>query len=223
MSPRRPKRATERDVETRLRVIQAAIDCILEQGFYRASSNAIAERAGLTWGVIQYYFGTREVLMLAVLEEGTQRLLDDLTTAEITAESLEKRIEEFIAVVERYYANPEHLAFIQVLLNLSHDPRTSEETRATMMSIARPVEAELNRLAAQLFAGTAVGRATWRRFVFHVVRGLALSELMLTTLPFATTMERDFPLHRRMLADALRLLIEQEVDRAEAGWKHSNH
>src|SRR6266568_236456 len=100
MSPRRPKQSTERDVEPRQRVIQAAIDCILEQGFYRASSNAIAERAGLTWGVIQYYFGTREVLMLAVLEEGTQRLLDDLTTAEITADSLEERIEEFIAVVE---------------------------------------------------------------------------------------------------------------------------
>jgi len=31
---------------TRQRVIEAAILCILEQGFYRASSNAIAERAG---------------------------------------------------------------------------------------------------------------------------------------------------------------------------------
>jgi AcrR family transcriptional regulator len=223
MSPRRARDSAERDVETRQRVIQAAIDCILEQGFYRASSNAIAERAGLTWGVIQYYFGTRESLMLAVLEEGTQRLLDQLTRAQITGGTLEERIEEYIAILERYYANPEHLAFVQVLLNLSHDPRTSNESRDTMMSISRPVEAELNRLAAKLFEGTGVRRAAWRRFVFHVVRGLALSELMLTTVPVETTVDRDFALHRRLLADALRLLIEQEIDRAGVGWKHSNH
>jgi len=38
-------RATRGGQRHRQRVIEAAIQCILEQGFYRASSNAIAERA----------------------------------------------------------------------------------------------------------------------------------------------------------------------------------
>ena len=62
------RRTGAQDSISRQRVIDAAIACILDQGFYRASSNAIAERAGVTWGVIQYHFGTREALMLAVLE-----------------------------------------------------------------------------------------------------------------------------------------------------------
>ena len=57
------RRTGAQDSISRQRVIDAAIACILDQGFYRASSNAIAERAGVTWGVIQYHFGTREALM----------------------------------------------------------------------------------------------------------------------------------------------------------------
>src|SRR5215469_15201605 len=87
--PRSSRRKPNGDGDSRQRVLDAAVRCILEQGLYRASSNAIAEEAGLSWGVIQYYFGTREGLMLAVLDEGTQRLLDDLTTADIRAETLE--------------------------------------------------------------------------------------------------------------------------------------
>ena len=61
------------DESTRGRVVDAAIECILDEGFYRASSNKIAKRAGVTWGVIQYHFGTREALMLAVHERGAPR------------------------------------------------------------------------------------------------------------------------------------------------------
>ncbi len=40
------------DSATRDRVIAAAITCILERGYYRASTNEIARTAGVTWGVI---------------------------------------------------------------------------------------------------------------------------------------------------------------------------
>jgi len=110
---------------TRQRVIEAAIQCILEQGFYRASSNAIAERAGLSWGVIQYHFGTREALMLGVLEEGTGRLARQLRAADIHGETLVERVEEYFEILAEYYESPDYLAFTQVLLNLSHDPTTS--------------------------------------------------------------------------------------------------
>ena len=63
----RPAAKSAVDLATRERVIAAAVDSILERGFYRASSNEIARRAGVTWGVIQHHFGTREALMLAVL------------------------------------------------------------------------------------------------------------------------------------------------------------
>jgi AcrR family transcriptional regulator len=215
-APKRAKQAPalkgKRDQATRQRVIEAAIRCILEQGFYRASSNAIAERAGLSWGVIQYYFGSRESLMLAVLEEGTHRLINDLSGAEITGETLKERIEQYIAIVERYYADPEYLAFIQVLLNLSHDPKTSAQTRETMMSITATVDAQLDRLGKNVVAGRTAQDRELRGVVFHAIRGFALSEVMLATLPFdIQSAARHFPTQRQLLAEALSLLIQKET------------
>jgi AcrR family transcriptional regulator len=216
---RAPKRAKQApslkgkgDQATRQRVIEAAIRCILEQGFYRASSNAIADRAGLSWGVIQYYFGSRESLMLAVLEEGTRRLIDDLSSADLTGQTLNERIEQYITIVERYYADPEYLAFIQVLLNLSHDPRTSAQTRETMTSITATVDAQLDRLGKMVIAGRTAHDRELRGAVFQAIRGFALSEVMLGTLPYDTRSQaRHFPTQRRHLTDALTLLIEKET------------
>jgi AcrR family transcriptional regulator len=198
--------------DTRQRVVEAAIQCILEQGFYRASSNAIAERAGLTWGVIQYYFGTREKLMLTVLQEGSKRLAEDLRNAEIVGTTLTERVEQLFDILDVYYGSPDYLAFIQVLVNLGHDPRTSEQTRQTMAEINEQANPELNRLLARVFAGTGIRRRDIRNVLFHALRGLSLSHVMLTTAePQAHTTSRQQSLaERRLLARALSLLIEQE-------------
>lgn len=214
--PRREDRAddggAQANGDSRRRLIEAAIQCILEQGFYRASSNAIAERAGLTWGVIQYYFGTREKLMLAVLQEGSRRLADDLRTADITAATLTGRVEEFFDILDRYYGSPDYLAFTQVLLNLGHDPRTSEQTRQTMDEINEQANPELKRLLTRVFAGTGVRRRDIRNLLFHALRGLSISHVMLATVqPDDRLAARQEELaERRLLARALSLLIEQE-------------
>src|SRR5687767_120561 len=82
------------EASTPKKVVEAAIACILEEGFYRASSNEIARRADVTWGVIQYHFGSREALMLAVLEYAASDLQSALARATITGATLEERIEQ---------------------------------------------------------------------------------------------------------------------------------
>src|SRR3954447_12461962 len=80
-------------------VLDAAVACILERGFYRASSNEIARRAGVSWGVIQYHFGTREALMLAVLEDGARRFTELVAGGRIDGGSVEERISQLLAVL----------------------------------------------------------------------------------------------------------------------------
>ena len=198
------------DSISRQRVIDAAIACIIDQGFYRASSNAIAERAGVTWGVIQYHFGTREALMLAVLEEGTRRLNDVVVTAEITGETVTERVAQYMDILLKYYGSLDYLAFSQVLINLTHDPRTSQQTRETMARIGESVNPELNRLQRKVLAGTGIRRPAVRSLLFHALRGLALSHVMLETLPEQPQTPRHFPEQRRLLAEALGMLIEAQ-------------
>jgi AcrR family transcriptional regulator len=195
---------------SRQRVVEAAIACILDQGFYRASSNAIAERAGVSWGVIQYHFGSRETLMLAVLEEGTRRLNDVVLTAEITGETVTERVAQYMEILASYYGSPQYLAFSQVLINLEHDPRTSQQTRATMSRISESVSPELNRLLGKVLKGTGIRRPAVRSLLFHALRGLSLSHLMLETVPDRRDESRLFAEHRRLLAEALGLLVEAQ-------------
>ena len=205
---RRPTDADD-DQGTRQKVVQAAIQCILDQGFYRASSNAIAETAGLSWGVIQYYFGSREGLMVAVLEEGNRRLKDVLSRAKITGATMTERLEEYFQILEGYYGHSDYLAFIQVLLDLSHDPRTSALTVDAMTRGSEDIDVEFVRLTNQLFAGTGIRRPALRHLPFHALRGLALSEVMLETLPYDTTTRRKRVLDQgSLLAQALSLLME---------------
>src|SRR5882724_10155130 len=110
---------------TRRRVLSAAVETILEEGFYRASSNRIAERAGVSWGVIQYHFGSREQLLLAVATEGSAHLLESVRDAKIHGDTLQERIDSLADVIWVHYRRPEFLAHVQVLLNLAKDPRTT--------------------------------------------------------------------------------------------------
>lgn len=204
-------RKTGRDSgSARQDVVDAAIGCILELGFYRASSNAIAERAGVTWGVIQYHFGNREKLMLAVLEEGSRRLADDLRSAEITGTGLAERMEEFFDILAEYYGSPDYLAFIQVVMNLSHDQNTSEQTRQTLSQLNEQANPEVNRLLSQVIADTVVDQHDARGLLFHALRGLSMSYIMLTTLePLGyAPAQHQFLANRRLLAQALSLLME---------------
>jgi AcrR family transcriptional regulator len=206
------------DSASRQRILNAAVQCILEQGLYRASSNAIAEHAGLSWGVIQYYFGTREALMLAVLEEGTRRLDAAVRDAEITGATLVERVESYLEVLSRYYGSPDYLVFTQVLISLSHDPRTSAQTRERLERVNAATQPPMRRLQAQVLAGTGVTEPAVGSLLFHSLRGLALSQVMLSTIPSVDLPEvsREFPAHRRLLAEALALLIERQGARPAA-------
>src|SRR5207302_2244907 len=110
---------------TRQRLLDAAVVCILDKGYYRASSNEIARRAGVSWGVIQYHFRTRERLMLAVFEDACQKLIDHSRNTEITGSTVHEQLLSYFDYLMGYYGLPEYLAHVEISLNLVRDPDTS--------------------------------------------------------------------------------------------------
>ncbi|SEP20478.1 TetR/AcrR family transcriptional regulator [Trujillonella endophytica] len=206
------------DQPARAAVVEAAIQCILERGLYRASSNAIAERAGVTWGAIQHHFGSREALMLAVLEEGNDRLRRLLAAAEIGGGTVEERVAAYLGVLDAYYGSREYLAFMQVLLTLAHDPRTSEQTLATMQRITGSVDADLHRLAGEVLAGTGADEATLGPLLFHALRGMAMSHVMISANPPAYGAGRaaEFATQNELLVQAIGLLLAPRTGRFES-------
>ncbi len=63
-----------RGEETRGRILEAALDLFAASGFDGASTRTIAERAGVNLPAIQYYFGSKEGLYRAVVEQFSQHM-----------------------------------------------------------------------------------------------------------------------------------------------------
>src|SRR3954469_961444 len=167
----RTRRRRRVDGELRWRrVIDAAVATILEMGYYQASSNEIARRAGVTWGALQHQFGTREGLLLEVLNDNWAKLHDHMATAEISGGTLEARLHSVVDVLALYYEQPEHLVQLQILLDLSRNPNASKSTRKAIVAHG----AELTSAWQPLF-DRALGGASEERdlvaYAFLTLRG----------------------------------------------------
>ena len=205
------------DDSTRARVVDAAVACILDEGFYRASSNKIARRAGVTWGVIQYHFGTREALLVAVHERGLDELDRCLAEAVITGDTVQRRLESFVDALWAYYRRPEFLAYMQVLLNLSHDPTTADSTRAALKSVGARVNERVPALARAVVGPEMSDREVERigRFFYNVVRGLALDQELLEAMPIEHSTAAEFDAQRAELVRVLARATGLATPRAE--------
>lgn len=61
---------------TRALLLAAAGDLLREEGYAATSTRAVAERAGTRLSLVHYHFGSKRGLLLAVLEDLTERLLN---------------------------------------------------------------------------------------------------------------------------------------------------
>lgn len=162
-----------RSSETRKRVIQAAVDCIIEEGYYRASSNRIAERAGVSWGVIKHHFGTREQLLLAVLADRDAKLIDTLNSASIHGATVALRLKSFISLMFTFYRTADYLAGLQITLNMGRDPDTRADTAAALTAMSQVVPDRLHEIFSTVALGDSHIEDHWLT-LFEIVRGLSI-------------------------------------------------
>lgn len=200
------------DPATRQRLIDAAVACILERGFYRASSNEIARQAGLTWGVIQYHFGTREALMLAVLEDRIGRFIDMVKHARITGDSAVERLDALLELLSAHYGTPDYLVYMQISLNMDHDPSTSVEVRRIMKRVADESNKQVRRLLRET-VGPVKDVRRLGSTLFHVLKGFGLSQQLLTVSYGSTPSASERAAQRRLLSQ----LLAPYFERAAAG------
>jgi AcrR family transcriptional regulator len=192
------------DDSTRRRVLDAAIACIVDEGFYRASSNRIARRAGVTWGVIQHHFGTREKLMLEVVRAGVEQLVATFEDAEIDGATAAARLESLADVVWSHYCRPEFLAHVQIVMNLTRDPATAAATADSIDALSLRMESSWQRLVDQVLAPEhqppGYGMA-----LFFILRGVAVGEELLDSMVAGRPTDRPAPrkAERQVLLDAL--------------------
>src|SRR6267142_2302501 len=117
VAPRRPANGSQlRADRTRALVIDETVRCILEEGFAAASAKHITERAGVTWGVVQYHFGDRDGLLMAVVDKGLAELLETLHELPRSTQNTRDRTECTVTAAWEAFSSPTSMAALEILI-----------------------------------------------------------------------------------------------------------
>ena len=175
----RPSRRRDGEA-TRQRVLDAAVASIVEIGYYQSSSNAIARRAGVTWGVLQHQFGTREALLLEVLNDRWGQLHATVAGAEVQGATLELRLREVLDVLAQHYGHLEQLVTMQIGLDLLSNPEASVETRRAVQQHADRLR-DAWQLLCERALGESAGEADLASYAFAALRGYLIGDIIGST------------------------------------------
>jgi AcrR family transcriptional regulator len=164
--------------ETRRRVLDAVVETIVEVGYYKASSNEIARRAGVTWGAIHHLFGSREQLMLEVFHDLGAQFQRRFADAEVHGDTLEERLGSLVDVMVDRFEPSRFLVEVQILMDLTANPRAADVARGEALSSNG---AQLARTVRPLFE-QAMGEGTSDELVlyaFTLLNGYLTSRVLL--------------------------------------------
>ena len=165
--------------KTRQAVIDAAIHCLANEGYHRATSNRIARAAGLSWGVIQYHFGDRVGIYRAVLDTiiDAYVLQLDQIAQRSAGKPVPERLELLADSVWELLNHPAYLATMELLLNLSRDPELSLDTKVYVNRWAERMAVLWQGIFPEFPEGH-VGSAAARQIFFAALRGFVDNRLI---------------------------------------------
>ena len=131
----------------RARILKAARDEFASRGFKGASMDAIAARTHTTRALINYYFGGKEQLYVAVLEQVYTEIRE--AEAELDLDHLEpvaaiRRIVEFT-----YHYYLEHEGFVRIVVAENQARGRHLRKSSTMRTLNRPIIDRLARVIAR--------------------------------------------------------------------------
>lgn len=120
MSKPQPRTQIDRREATRQALLDAAVDCLLLQGYQKSTMASIARAANVTTGAVQHHFASKKELMQAVISE---RLFAPhrIEAPATQGQSLDRRCRQLVDIYWQYYSNPRYVAIWDIILAARHD------------------------------------------------------------------------------------------------------
>ncbi len=178
-------------------LLQAASDLMIELGTPEVSLHAIARKAGVTAPLVKYYFGSKEGLLVALVERDTARSLAQLDGLNAMPLDPLAKLKIHIAGIARTYSRYPYL--VGLLNHLLRESRSDASERIKASFVTPLIDAQRRIIEAGVAAGQF--RAVDPEKLYFVIVG-ACQYLFSSKVAFANIMngklddpqfERDFP------------------------------
>jgi AcrR family transcriptional regulator len=173
----RPRRnQAERSAATRQALLDATLECLVEDGYANTTTARVAERAGLSRGAHLHHFQTRDTLLAAAADHLTRRRGEHLLAAADALPTGPDRVAQGLDLIFNSYNNP----LYQATLDLWTHGRTDAELRAHLIPIERQLDRQTIALSRRLFPDAAE-RPDFERLVelaLAAIRGLVVLDTL---------------------------------------------
>jgi len=198
------RKRTPRGEKTRARVLEAAAAAITSEGFAVATTNRIAERAGVSWGVLQYHFGDKAGLLSALVEHAFSGLRAGFESMGFEGETAADRVASVLDVAWALFQTPMSRASIEMLGNIRFEGRSARSAGRRVDAMQREI-ARLGREALERAIGRSPRAERVQSLVWMSIRGWTLAAMQGTPFDF----ERERAALLELVAESL------EMDRNE--------
>src|SRR3954470_2392468 len=176
-APTTPRRSqAERSAATVDALLDATIECLIEDGYANTTTSRVAERAGVSRGAHLHHFQTRSALVAAAVDRLSALRAEQ---ARMLADELPSGRERIAAGLDLIWSGYDH-PFFQAAIDLWSHARTDPELRSHLVEVERTFDRQTLEVAVRVFPGLAGKPGFERRLemALATMRGLAL----LTTL-----------------------------------------
>ncbi|MDQ2584306.1 TetR/AcrR family transcriptional regulator [Saccharothrix yanglingensis] len=170
MAPETRQRQADRSRETRRKLMEATVACLVELGWSGTTTTVVAERAGVSRGAQLHHFRTRGELVAAAVEHlGAESVLH----LKDRARTVHGSVVAVVELIADFYASDLFTAALELWVAARTDP----DLRTVVVPLEARIGRETHRLAVGLLdadeAKPGVREAV--QITLDLVRGLALA------------------------------------------------
>jgi len=120
-----------RGLRSRALVLDAAEKLMAEQGYEAVTIQAVVQEAGIPISSVYHYYGSKNGILLAVMERGAERFFDALPTVERAGRDPEPFLTDWLRQVVRTLER--HSDFLTLVVVMATVPPAGDEAQAAQV------------------------------------------------------------------------------------------
>jgi len=170
----RRRSQAERTAETRGRLIDATIECLIDSGYTGTTTVAVCKRSGVSHGSLLYHYGTRERLLGAALDAVYERLQRPVIESLEQLPLGEARVDALVELMWSAFGAREFKAVLELWLAASNQT----DVGWAVWPEAQDFDRAIQPLAAHVFPDLATRMPDFSLYIsliFQVLQGMGLA------------------------------------------------
>ena len=167
----------ERSAATRVRLLDATIECLVELGYAGTTTTEIVKRAGVSRGAQVHHFPTKAELVAEAIVHLSRKRREELRHELETAKANGDRFSLAVDLLAKSFSGPLFAAAMELVVAA----RTDEALRPAVRAVERDADEGIRELCAKVFGPEALRRKAFRDAIEMTIRlaaGMAMTQMM---------------------------------------------